>query len=1162
MREIDLHCYPHPLSGEHRRSERFPASPGWTLKDIVRYFVDDGLACAVAVDGIQVDRDDWEIHPLDDATRIVIRTVCQDDDSDAVQIILSVALALAAPVLGEKLAVAAGWKTWVGTGIVLVGGGLLLSALIPPPELPQPGSSEQSERSYSLTGGGNRLRPYAPLLLVLGRHRVFPDLAARQYTEFRDGEQYLAQLYDWGIGDLAVTELQIGETGIQDFEEVTSEWLDPGESPTIVAADVDTVDGADLEDTEWVIRTSSLRTQRLGLDFSARLMRVSESGSIRSQSVTLDIGYRLHGSDDDWTASEVILTNDSQGIHHRTVTITPANAGSQWDVRVRRRSARSDNDRIYDDVAWSQLRTYQTGTAGTGGRRLALEIRASGQLSGRLDRFSGMVEQKIETFDGAAWSNDRSSSSNPAEIFRWYARGVRDASGALVAGAGLDDDRIDDASIEAWQAWCESKSLSCDAVIDAAMSVKDVQDIITRCGRASVSWETGKLGVVYDDDESVPSAYISAENIIAGSLSVSYVSGPLADEIIYTFIDPDFDWQPSEVRRQVDPDSPVTRSVKAFLRGVTNRRQAAEECNLAAARQSLQRRVISWTMTLEALAVQRGSVVWMSHSLVSGGSTGRIAGGTPETPGLGRPVRIDADSVLLVRLPDGTLHQSRALPAGDDSCTLADPLPVAAEDLVSGDCLWRLYDDSAPPLQLKVTAIEPTSSTHVRVSAVDFDRRYYAAATSDLTAPIPVLRFRPPRIVSAFFSERLVQAGRGHVIEIQLSVSVAGDWRGGDVLVDGSVVAVMGSASTDASWIEPERRTITVTVVPGSAAAPAGTAYSATYDIEGASAKPPPPENFLLDVLGDGTRRYRWTESSAQAIVGYVLRYAETADDLTLDSALRLNKGVVTESPFEINEPRAGRWSFALAAVSSYGVESDAVWIHADLPRERLGNRVHWDSPSEAGWPGTITGGSRSDDGRAAIESSGDYTWSALTTWDAWSGWALNDGDDGVTQMTYTHTVIELPVELNFIIEYEADVAGSEALEYQTDASVGGTTWTAYETESLLTATRIRLRWTITGDGSQVLEMDHLRIEFLGNTGSEQILDADTSGWAGSAAAGRIIPVTRLSVMTACAVTLQSVGAGWTWELLDKAARKIRIHDSNGAAADAVIDVIAYGPLA
>ena len=105
------------------------------------------------------------------------------------------------------------------------------------------------------------------------------------------------------------------------------------------------------------------------------------------------------------------------------------------------------------------------------------------------------------------------------------------------------------------------------------------------------------------------------------------------------------------------------------------------------------------------------------------------------------------------------------------------------------------------------------------------------------------------------------------------------------------------------------------------------------------------------------------------------------------------------------------------------------------------------------------------------------------------------------------------------------------------------------------------LRWRLSGDGTAVLRLTYLMLELLGNTGSEQILDADTSDWSGSAAGGRVIPVTRLEVMTACAVTLQNVGSGWSWELIDKDARKIKIYNSSGNAADATVDVIAYGPL-
>ena len=67
------------------------------------------------------------------------------------------------------------------------------------------------------------------MICVLGTHRVFPDLAARPYTEFvdpapddasfADTAQFLAQVYSCGIGDLTVRDLRIGSAPVADFRD-------------------------------------------------------------------------------------------------------------------------------------------------------------------------------------------------------------------------------------------------------------------------------------------------------------------------------------------------------------------------------------------------------------------------------------------------------------------------------------------------------------------------------------------------------------------------------------------------------------------------------------------------------------------------------------------------------------------------------------------------------------------------------------------------------------------------------------------------------------------------------------------------------------------------------------------------------------------------------
>ena len=176
-------------------------------------------------------------------------------------------------------------------------------------------------------------------------------------------------------------------------------------------------------------------------------------GAIQGHSVDVEIEWEAPG-----VAVErrtLTLTHDRQTLLRRTLAYDLGSA-RDWTVRVRRTSDPSDDERTFDDLAWTALRSYQPDEADYEGQtRLGVRIRASGQLTGRLDRLSAIVRQKVPTWDGVRWTAPLPS-SNPAYLFRWYARGVRIA-GRLAAGLGLAPGRIDDEALIEWGAWCAAQ---------------------------------------------------------------------------------------------------------------------------------------------------------------------------------------------------------------------------------------------------------------------------------------------------------------------------------------------------------------------------------------------------------------------------------------------------------------------------------------------------------------------------------------------------------------------------------------------------------------------------------------------------------------------------------------------------------------------------------
>ena len=620
---ITVDLWPHPLTEEGRDAHTSIVPAGTTLAELVRLETGAWRADVgeVLVGGVPAPRADWDTREVQDGQTVTVHAGAGDGFLRAIAQIAVIAAAVFVPgALGLTGIVGS-----LASAAVYVVGGLIVNALFPvrPPEI---GGGAQPDPVYSLAGGSNRARLYEPLPLVLGEHRVFPDLAAKEYTEYDGDDQFLYQIFNFGPGDLDISELRIDSTPVADYAEVTTEHGDAEGRIALVAGNVDTTAGAALDGTGWITRQTGTDTDRIGIDITGRLFRLDDSGAEQAQSVTIEIRWWKVGESPPGTAQQWDISHDSQTPFRGTRSYDLPERAT-WNVSVRRTTEPSEEDRVYDEMHFSALRSYQPDTADyTGQNRLGIKIRASGQLSGRLDRVSALVRQKIPAWNASAeiWGVANVATSNPAAIFLWYARGVR-IGGRPAAGVGLLDRRIDLDGLGAWFEWCEAQGLRCDYEIKGGMTHDAVLTLIAQCGRASVSWQTGKLGVVYEDENRVPSGLVTPANVVKGSFRYQYAQGEIADEVIVRYIEPDLDWQYNSVRRTRPglvgtPQSSVTVTAK----GVTQREQAAVECNLQTARQQYHRRRLTWEMGREGRSYTKGSVVWITHSLIDGGITGRL----------------------------------------------------------------------------------------------------------------------------------------------------------------------------------------------------------------------------------------------------------------------------------------------------------------------------------------------------------------------------------------------------------------------------------------------------------------------------------------------------------------------------------------------------------
>ena len=360
--------------------------------------------------------------PVSPGQIVEARAVVQGGgDSEPLEIISTIAVLTSSLRLGP-----AGLSLGQAAGGAVIGG-LVRNALFPV-ELPDAG--EPGRTAFSLHGGANQARPYEPAMLVLGEHRVFPDLAAQECAQFIDGDQYLFQLFDFGVGDLDLSEIKIGDALLSSFSDVTQETKLPGQAVTLLAGDVQSIAGAELPKHNdwdanyesgsgrtttqgaWVTKTSGEKAEKLELDLVGIFSGRKKNGEADTRSVAIEIQRREHGTSGTWLPAvpggTVTLSNNATEPVRKTVEVTLPDATKQWDIRARRKAALDSNGsfakRTTDQgVSWAALRTFQANAADATGRtRLALKIKASGQLQGRIERLSraGEAESADLEWDG------------------------------------------------------------------------------------------------------------------------------------------------------------------------------------------------------------------------------------------------------------------------------------------------------------------------------------------------------------------------------------------------------------------------------------------------------------------------------------------------------------------------------------------------------------------------------------------------------------------------------------------------------------------------------------------------------------------------------------------------------------------------------------------
>ncbi|PTW61439.1 hypothetical protein C8N35_102148 [Breoghania corrubedonensis] len=955
--------------------------------------------------------------------RVIVRVV---PGKGALRAILTIVVLIAAVAiaafLGPMLAgtfglTAATWTTIITTTIVTAGN-LLINALIParPPRIAD--AAKEANR-YTISGLRNQANPDGAIPAVLGKMRVAPVYACAPYTEVVGDNQYIRALFCVGYGHVKISDIRLGETSIDEYDEVELEVREgvAGDDPIALypqqvieegmsveltrpyprddAGEI--VSGSTPEDKPVVRRTATDVTEvAVILGWPQGLARINDEGKPRSLAVGIQIHYRKMGSLT-WIGEpnfNVVAAQTRPFM--RAYRWTLPERGT-YEIRLRRYTAERTASRYTDNVFWQALQSFRPEYPINFEHPLALiavRIKATYQLNGQIDDLNCMASRVAPDWDATSGTWITRETRSPAAAYRWALQGPAATYPAL-------DQRLDLDQIADWSQWCAAKGLTYDRLHNYDASLQEALLDITSAGRATPRDDGVKWGVVIDRPQSLVVDHINPRNSRDFRWSRPYARLPDAFRVPFTDASNDFQkgerlvpWpghtgtitvtEQLEHPGKTDPDEIwiETRRRQHEIEHRPDRFQVTQDgaaCvavrgdQVAVSYDTLERthmvarvrRVLDQLVELDG-DVAIGDGAWAMRFRVFSGDQDVLG------ESLVRPILTGPGLTGAIRLAG-----SGAVPRADEIVHIG---PAASESLI---CIVKAVErgeDSARILHLVAAAPEIDTLTDAEEPPAWDGRVGSTIGLSETVPAVPVFVGIYDGLDGTEDPDGLtvrIEPGPGNAAvvgsyQIDHRLSGAGTWTTKTVTAAAGGGDIVGYHA--GQTVEIRARALSIYGIAG------GDTPVISVTIGSADVVVPDVATLQVVRLASGVRRYTWTlgEGDTSKLLGYRIRL-RPGTGYDWEDLGPAHTGLLSASPWETSEPLAeGTFTIGAVAVDFDGNESPTpLLIETTLGPSYGAGVLIQRIERDLGWPGTTTGASVvADDlvGGATLPSSFTYT--------------------------------------------------------------------------------------------------------------------------------------------------------------------------------------------
>lgn len=806
---------------------------GGTVSDILRASGIRSRCAHVWVNDEYVYPDRWDavVPPAD--SRVEIRVVPAgggDGGKNILRIVAAIVVAVVAWYAGGWAAAAGivakgGLGQALITGVVGALGMMAVNALIPPvlPGMATIGGGGEKESFPGLktaTGTRNTFAPYAPIPRVLGRVKCFPHLAAKPYSEYVGGKQYLRLLLTPGYMPLAIDNLKIGDMPLEVFgDELTYEVKATDADPAITLYTNDITEQNPNTDLpvggDWVPRAlgESCRTITLDVAAPSGLVYMATNGTKIRVTLTFEVQTSIAGADS-WSyptiqsvsgsgayagAGKFTLTGKSGvGVTSGITIVMPAEGF--YDLRIRRTATVVEGQGSYDSLQiierahWATLRAVKPTAPVTMDGIALIALRIPGEkVNGITDQISCEATSIVNVFDGANWAT--APSENPAWVYL-------DVLGGPATRKKIGTSRLDPADFKDWADWCDAQGFTYGEYVTSGTTVFAQLQKIAAAGLGAFGMRDGLYSVVRDIPQTTPVQHFTPRN------SWGFMGTKVFEEEIHgirvRFTNPDKGWDLDEVVAYRDGYSSANASLFETLEltEVHSPLHAWKVGRYHLAQYILRPERYELQTDIEFLRCVRGSMVRVTHDVPLWGSgcgarIKEVLRVDPEDPFsdamgcvLDDLVAMEENKTYVLRVRNET---GESVVIGLDTVageTRNLTFATLVTGIEAGD-LAMFGESGRESTELTVYAIEPGADLTARLILVDHAPNIFDCWTGEIpdfdagiTAPVDFRKLPPqsPVILGITSDETVIERQDNGVLVYCMAVSFTAS--GGSIAVD------------------------------------------------------------------------------------------------------------------------------------------------------------------------------------------------------------------------------------------------------------------------------------------------------------------------------------------------------------------------------------------